>query len=159
MTAVAGAGSIALSGGALAAAQASCTISVNVTSAVTGVYPNTSTNISGQSATMDTSGVNATLNVLDNPTAAKAFGAAFLAPGGTTSLTLTFTNGNSAAVTGLAFTDTFPVAPAAMTLANTTTTNTCGGSLTNNAGGALAIGSVGIKLAGRHDPREPVRAR
>ncbi len=152
VTAVAGAGSIALSGGALAAAQASCTIAVNVTSAVTGVYPNTSTNISGQSATMDTSGVNATLSVLDNPTAAKAFGAAFLAPGGTTSLTLTFTNGNGAAVTGLAFTDTFPVAPGAMTLANVTTTNTCGGSLTNNAGGALAIGSAGIKLSGGSIP-------
>ncbi len=145
---VAGAGSVALSAGALAAAQASCVIAVNVTSAVSGVYPNATSNISGQTATMDTSGVNATLNVLTLPTATKSFGAAFVAPGGTTSLTLTFTNGNNTAITGLAFTDTFPVAPAAMTLANTTTTNTCGGSLTNAAGGALAIGATGVKLAG-----------
>ena len=47
-----------------------------------------------------------------------------------------------------AFTDVFPTTPGAMTLANTTTSNTCGGTLTNSAGGAIAVGSVGIRLAG-----------
>jgi uncharacterized repeat protein (TIGR01451 family) len=148
LTAVAGSGSIALSGGALAAAQASCTLSVNVVSSQPGVYVNASSNISGATATMDTSGVNATLNVLTAPTATKAFGATFVAPGGNTSLTLTFTNVNNTAVTGLAFTDTFPTSPGAMTLFNTTTTNTCGGTLTDGAGGALNAGDTAIKLAG-----------
>ena len=40
VTAVAGSGSIALAGGSLAAAQASCTVSVNVTSALAGSYVN-----------------------------------------------------------------------------------------------------------------------
>ena len=148
VTAAVGSGSIALAGGTLAAAQASCTVSVNVTSAQPGVYVNAAGNISGTSATLDASGVNATLTVLTTPTAAKGFGAALIAPGGSTSLTLTFANVNSAAVTGLAFTDTFPTTPGAMTLASTTSTNTCGGTLTNGAGGALTVGDGAIRLAG-----------
>ncbi|MBK6980974.1 MAG: hypothetical protein IPH30_05335 [Betaproteobacteria bacterium] len=147
-TPVAGAGSVALSGGSLAAAQASCTVSVNVSSAQVGTYVNAAANLSGAPASMDASGVNATLNVLAAPTATKAFGAASVATGGVTSLTLTFTNANAAPATGLAFTDTFPVAPGAMTIANVTTGNTCGGALTNNLGGAIAAGAAGIRLTG-----------
>ena len=148
VTAAAGAGSIALAGGSLAAAQASCTVAVNVTSVQAGSYANTASNISGTAATMDASGVNATLTVLSSPAATKTFGATFIPPGGTTSLTLAFTNGNNSAVTGLAFIDTFPVAPGAMTLANTTATNTCGGSLTDGTGAALNAGDTAIKLTG-----------
>ena len=147
-TPVAGTGSVSLSGGSLAAAQASCTVSVNVSSPQVGTYVNDASNIGGTPASMDKSGVNATLNVLQAPTATKAFGVANLATGGVTSLTLTFTNTNAAAASGLAFTDTFPVAPGAMTLANVTTGNTCGGALTNNLGGAIAVGSAGVRLTG-----------
>ncbi len=145
---VAGAVSVTLAGGSLAAAQASCTVSVNVSSAQVGTYVNAASNIGGTPASMDKSGVNATLNVLQAPGASKAFGAASVAAGGSTSLTLTFTNANAAAATGLAFTDTFPTSPGAMTLANATTGNSCGGTLTNNLGGAIAAGAAGIRLTG-----------
>ncbi len=147
-TPAAGAGSVSLAGGALGAGQGSCTLSVDVSSALPGNYANTTVNVSGAPAWLDTSGVNATLAVQQRPTAAKAFGAANVALGGATSLTLTFTNPNATPVTGLAFTDTFPVAPGAMTLANAITGNTCGGTLTDDLGAAIAAGAAGLRLAG-----------
>ena len=58
-------------------------------------------------------------------TIAKAFGAASISPGDTTSLTITLTNFFSVAETGLTFRDNFP---SGMTVANPNgLTNTCGG--------------------------------
>lgn len=68
--------------------------------------------------------------------------------GGISTLTFTLGNPNGGAISGLRFTDVFPVSPGAMTLSSTTVTNTCGGAITNSAGGALAVGDVGIKLSG-----------
>ena len=70
--------------------------------------------------------------------------------GGTSTLTFTITNPNqNDALTGLSFTDTFPVVPGAMTVATPlTTTNSCGGTLQDNLGGVLAIGDPGIRLTG-----------
>jgi uncharacterized repeat protein (TIGR01451 family) len=68
--------------------------------------------------------------------------------GGVSTLTFTLTNPNAGGVSGLGFTDVFPTTPGAMTLYDTVTTNTCGGTLTNNLSGALAAGSLGIKLSG-----------
>jgi uncharacterized repeat protein (TIGR01451 family) len=69
-------------------------------------------------------------------------------------LTFTISNPNAGAVGGLNFIDDFTtvvVAPAGGTLRMATpltTTNTCGGTLTDHAGNPLAAGSAGIKLSG-----------
>jgi uncharacterized repeat protein (TIGR01451 family) len=148
VTAAAGAGTIQLAGGSLAAAQASCTFSVNVTSAFVGTYVNNQSRIANASATMDTSGVNATLDVLENPSVTKSFTPSSMPVSGTSSLAITVTNANNVAITGLQVTDVFPVSPAAMTLANLTTSNTCGGTLQDSGGGALNVGDVGIRVTG-----------
>ncbi|MBK8323042.1 MAG: DUF11 domain-containing protein [Betaproteobacteria bacterium] len=140
---------ISLTGGTIAAGG-SCTITVNVTASTAGTYTNT---LAAGSVTTANGGSNAgaasaNLDVLARPTVAKAFGAATIASGGTTTLAVTVTNPNATALTGLAFTDVFPVSPGPMTLANGTNTNTCGGTLTDTAAGALGIGDVGISLTG-----------
>src|SRR5262249_38995383 len=75
--------------------------------------------------------------------------------GGTSTLRVTLTNpaANPLALSVTAATDNFPVAPGAMTLANTTTTNTCGGSLTDTTGAALAVGETGGRLNGGSIPQ------
>lgn len=79
---------------------------------------------------------------------AKTFSPATTNVGGVSTLTFTLTNPNAGALSGLGFTDVFPAAPGAMTIYDTVTTNTCGGALTNNLGGALAAGDPGIRLSG-----------
>jgi hypothetical protein len=89
-------------------------------------------------------------NIIDPAAAtiAKSFYPSTTNAGGITTLTFTLTNPNAGALSGLNFSDVFPTSPGAMTLASTTTTNTCGGTLTDENGSALAVGSTGIKLAG-----------
>ena len=91
----------------------------------------------------------ATLNVtvVGPPSITKAFGASSIQQNGTTSLTFTITNPNPAeALTGLSFTDTFPLG---MVVASPLVmTNTCVGMLTDDTNGALAAGDAGIKLSG-----------
>ncbi len=63
--------------------------------------------------------------------------------------TLTFTLANSAGnpqQDGISLTDTFPAG--VIVFSPLTVTNTCGGALQDNAGGALAAGDAGIKLVG-----------
>ena len=142
VTATAGSGSIALAGGSLAAAQASCTIAVNVTSALGGSYANGAGNISGATATMNTGGVNATLTVLEVPTIAKAFAPNPIGAGGVSTLTFTLTNINpSNALTGVAFNDTFPIAPGNMVVAAVpnATTSGCGAPTFTPVAGAASI--------------------
>ncbi len=148
VTAVAAAGTITLAGGTITSPAASCTFSVNVTSAFVGSYFNGPSRIASPTSTMDVSGVSATLNVLENPAVSKAFSPTSMPLSGTSALTITVTNANAVPMTGLQVTDVFPIAPAAMTLANLTTSNTCGGSLTDSGGGALNIGDVGVRVTG-----------
>ncbi|QJR14862.1 DUF11 domain-containing protein [Usitatibacter palustris] len=148
-TAVDGTGTFAVTGtGVNAAAGASaCTVTVAVRAASAGSYLNANANITAFVNLINNVGNN-TLTVLNRPTVAKAFGAASIPTGGNTTLTITLTNPNAAPITGAAFTDNFPVAPGAMTLFNTSTTNTCGGTLTDNTAGALGAGDTGIQLTG-----------
>ncbi|MBL0140674.1 MAG: DUF11 domain-containing protein [Betaproteobacteria bacterium] len=135
VTATAGAGTIPFTGGSLGAGVASCSFSVDVTSAFVSTYNNPSSRILNATATMDTSGVNATLVVLGNVTVDKAFAPATIPTGATSVLTITLTNANSQAITGVAFTDTYTgaivntAAPAGAT--------TCGGAVTAGAGGSF----------------------
>ncbi len=69
-------------------------------------------------------------------------------PTGTTTLRLTVTNPDTVnSISGVGFTDIFPTTPAQMSLASALTSNTCGGTLTDNANNPLAVGSTSVKLA------------
>ncbi len=88
------------------AAGASCTVTVDVTSAADGVYNNVSGNVSSfEGLTGGTA--SATLTVISPPTFTKAFGASSVVLNGSTSLTFTITNTSAATgLSGVGFTDT-----------------------------------------------------
>jgi uncharacterized repeat protein (TIGR01451 family) len=144
VTAVPGDGSFTFSGGNTA--SSTCTVTVNVTSASVGSYVNT---LPAQSVTtmqtMNLVDVSATLDVteLTAPGVAKAFNPTSVTPGETSTLTITLTNPNSEAISGVAFTDNYPAG-----LANAATPNgatTCGGIVTATPGGsslALTGGTI-----------------
>jgi fimbrial isopeptide formation D2 family protein/uncharacterized repeat protein (TIGR01451 family) len=144
------ANSVSLNGGSLALGAASCTVSVNVTSSTSGSYTNNSSNISALTGGLTAAGISANLDVLVAPSIVKNFSPISIAPGAKSTLTIVLSNTSALAVSGAAFTDIFPAsAPAggAMTVAPSfVSTNTCGGSFTDNAGGTLAAGAAGIKL-------------
>ncbi|MBX9400232.1 DUF11 domain-containing protein [Lysobacter sp. BMK333-48F3] len=85
----------------------------------------------------------------------KAFGAASILSGNTTTLTFTIdntnaTNGTNAAtataLSPLDFTDTFP---AGLTIANATVSGTCAGAVFQDAGGGtLGAGDTGVRISG-----------
>src|SRR5579884_233469 len=107
-TAAAGSASIALVGGTLAA-NASCTISVNVTGVAVGVDSNTTSAISSNESGAGNTSNTATIAILGPPAITKAFGAASINLNATTSLTFTVSNPNSTvALTGVGFGDTLP---------------------------------------------------
>ncbi|MBC7945306.1 MAG: DUF11 domain-containing protein [Burkholderiales bacterium] len=132
-------------------ANSTCTVSVQVTSATPGTYNNVSGNVTAStgnngSAPMVPGGntASATLTVLNRPTISKNFAPDPINVNGVSVLTITLTNPNAgAAITGAAFTDTYPVAikngpsPGAST--------TCGGTVTAAANGpsvALIGGTI-----------------
>ena len=68
MTAAAGSGTITVTGATMNAAQASCTVTVDVTSNTAGTYNNTNAGNLSATQRVDTTGVNATLTVQALPT-------------------------------------------------------------------------------------------
>ena len=92
------------------AAQATCTISVDVTSSIAGHLHTTPTPAtSRRTARVTTTGVNATLTVAALPDAHQGVRAATVGVGQNSALTFTITNPAGApARTGLTFTDTLP---------------------------------------------------
>ena len=135
-----GANTLTFSGGSISAGIANCTITANVTSSLSGTYHNASSNISGASAGMDTSQVNATLTVtaLYPPEVSKSFAPAQISVNGTSVLTITLTNPNAFNIAGAAFTDTYP--------ANMINTNTPNG-ITNCTGGTITAAANGSSLS------------
>jgi CSLREA domain-containing protein/uncharacterized repeat protein (TIGR01451 family) len=149
VTAAAGSGSISLTGGSLAA-NASCSISLNVTGIAAGVQNNTTGPISSTESGAGATSNTASITVIGPPSIAKAFGAASINLNGTTTLTFTITNPNATvALTGVGFGDTLP---AGLAVANpngltgscgagTITTGTVSGfSVVNLSGGTIAAG-------------------
>ena len=108
----AGNGTLTLSSATIPASS-SCKVTVSVTSAAAAAYVNSTGPVTTTNANTG-SAASATLNVLQAPTTAKAFSPSTLLPGGTSVLTITLTNPNSIAITGAAFTDTYPTFPGAM---------------------------------------------
>lgn len=142
-TAVAGGNSIAVTGVDLAA-NASCTVTINIQSATPGSYPNTSANISALAAGLTATTLSDTL-IVERPALTKAFSPATIPVNAISTLTFTITNGSQAyAETGLGFTETLP---AGVVLANGVTSSTCSGTLTNSANAALSAGDTTVKLA------------
>jgi uncharacterized repeat protein (TIGR01451 family) len=151
ITAVAGSGSVSLSGATLAGGG-SCTFSVNVTGTATGAQNNSVTVASTNGGTGNTSATSITVLASPPPTAAptivKAFGAASIGVGGTTSLSFTINNPNaSTALNGVAFSDTLPAGLIVSTPSNGLT-GSCGGGTITAVAGSGSVSLSGATLAG-----------
>jgi uncharacterized repeat protein (TIGR01451 family) len=141
-TAVAGSGSISLSGGTLAA-SASCTVSVNVQGTTAGVKNNSVTVSSTEGGIGNTS--NASITVVGAPVLIKAFGAASIPLNGSTSLTFTIQNNNPTGFTGVAFSDTLPAGLVISTPNGLT--GSCGGGTITATQGTNVISLSGGTIA------------
>ncbi len=132
-----------------AGSPGTCTVTVVVTSLLPGVYPNQASGVlTNQTQTAGTASAVVNLTVLGNsPTITKSFSPDPIFGGGVSTLTFTLTNTNLVAVAlaNPAFTDVFPITPGAMTIANLTVVNTCGGTIADAANGSLNVGDVGVR--------------
>jgi len=90
--------------------------------------------------------------VLAPPTAAKAFSPSTVGQGQTSTLTITLTNPNATAITGAAFTDTYPAnvttaaTPNASTTCTSGTVSSAAGSVTLSGGNIPANGSCTVSI-------------
>jgi hypothetical protein len=133
LTATAGSGSISLAGGNVAVSS-TCTVSVNVTSSVAGVYQNTSGAVSSTNGGTGNTSNTSTLTVVAPPGISKAFGASTMPLGSANSLSFTISNPNtSASLSGISFTDNLP-SEIAVATPNGLSSNSCGGTVTATAG-------------------------
>ena len=143
---------VSISGGTIPA-NGSCTVIAVITGTTVGLKINTipagGLTVTGPAAGSSGTAATDDITVLAPPTISKSFLTSPILPvTGVSTLQIVLANSNSVAVTGATFTDTFPTTPGLMTLANLTTTNSCGGTLNNNLGAALAVGAAGIQLTG-----------
>jgi uncharacterized repeat protein (TIGR01451 family) len=149
VTAVAGSGSISLSGGGIAATS-SCTVQVDVSSTVTGIHPNTTTGVTSNETPVAGNPSNTvSLTVVGAPVAAKSFFPTSVATNTPSLLTITITNPNTTTtITGAAFTDTYPVNLINSTPASPTINCTAGssGTRTGGANGGNTLGMSGGTL-------------
>ena len=147
-TAVAGSGSVSLTGGTIPI-NSFCTVTVTVTSSVDGLYLN---NINSVSSTNGGTGnsSSANLRVITPPNISKAFLPNIVVQDGTTTLSLTISNPNlNTSLSGLAFTDNLP---AGLSIASPNDlTSSCGGTVTAVAGTA-SISLVGGTLGPASNP-------
>jgi len=143
ITAAAGGGSLSLSGGSIATAGGTCTISVVVTSATAGVYANTAGGVNSNEVPPAGPASNtATLVVMGNPTVAKAFSPTNIGKGQTATLTITLTNPNTVAITGAAFTDTYPTNLITAAVPNASTT--CVSGTVGSTAGSVSLSGATI---------------
>jgi uncharacterized repeat protein (TIGR01451 family) len=145
--ATAASNSISLSGGTInTPAGTTCTISVAVTAPTAGAKANTSGQVSSTNGGTGAT-ASATLTVNATPTFTKSFTPTSMAVNGTSVLSLVITNpSGNAALTGLAFSDTFPTN---MKIGATVgLTNGCGGAFTGAAGAVSASYTGGTLAAG-----------
>lgn len=147
LTASVGTGFITFTGGTVAAG-ASCTVQADVTSAASGILVNTTGNLTSSAGNSGTA--TATLTVSGAaPRISKAFGAATVVRGDTTTLSFTITNTDpSATATGITFTDDLDAALTGMVATDTPQADVCGAgsqltgsSLLTLTGGTLAAGA------------------
>ena len=146
LTAVAGTGSITFMGGVLAAG-ATCTIAVDVTSAIPGSYRNRTETVTSSLGASTSASAMLTVNAADAPVFTKTFSPTSVDPGGISTLTFTIDNTANAIVVGsLAFTDVFPDG---MTVADPPRgSTTCGGTFTPVASDNSLVFTGGRVAAG-----------
>lgn len=142
-------GVVSLTGGTIPGpANTTCTITVPVTGTTSGLKVNTTgpvSSIESGSNTGASGSATANLRVVAPPVLAKSFVNNPVAAGTTSALRFTVTNPNSVyAMSGVGFTDTFPVAPGAMVVATPPgATNGCGGTWSPVAGaGSVTLSGV-----------------
>jgi uncharacterized repeat protein (TIGR01451 family) len=132
-------------------ASGSCTVSVNVTATTAGPHTNTSGFLATtEGGTNTTSIASAPLTAVLPPSMAKAFAPTPILAGGISRLTFTITNPNpNDAISGVAFGDTFPTSPGAMTVAGTPNplTSGCGAPAFSPVAGAGSITFSGGTIA------------
>ena len=115
-----------------------------MTSPAAGSRFNATGNITTANAGTRTPGATATLNVLQPPSITKSFNPTSVALNGDSTLTFVLTNLNNVALTGVGFTDTFPVGTSAR--GAPAPTNTCGGTWQDSGGGGIGNGDAGVRL-------------
>lgn len=115
--------------GATIPANGSCTVTVKVTSAAAGSYPNsTGTVTTGNAGSAAAASATLTTTLLPAPTVQKSFTPNQVVVNGTTTLSVTLTNSGASAITGVAISDSFPTSPGQMVVATgSTLSNSCGG--------------------------------
>ncbi len=130
LTAASGGSSITLSNSTIPA-NSTCTIRVNVTSTVSGVYTNTipANAIQTQQGVTNGSPASANLNVQDVGLS-KTFSPPNFQAGGTTILTITLGNPTSSAYTGVSLSDTLP--GTVLTVVSGSATTSCGGTVSTS---------------------------
>jgi hypothetical protein len=147
--AVAGSGSVSLTGATLAGG-ASCTFSVNVTGTNVGAQNNSVIVTSTNGGTGNTSAalLNVVVAVVAPPTISKLFGTTgSILPGGTTTLSFTIENPNATvALNGIAFIDTLPAGLVVAT-PNGLNGSSCGGGIITATPGSGSISLTGAMLA------------
>jgi uncharacterized repeat protein (TIGR01451 family) len=137
--------SLSLSGGTVTA-SGTCTVSVNVTATTSGSKVNTTGNVTSTNGGTGNTGTD-TLLVISPPGIAKAFSPDPVAVGGVSTLTFTITNPNpSTALTGVAFTDSFPAGLQVATTPNVTTSG-CGSPTFAPSAGNTSVSFSGGTIA------------
>jgi uncharacterized repeat protein (TIGR01451 family) len=150
ITAVAGSGSVSLTGATLLGG-ASCTFSVDVTGTTPGMYNNSATVTSSNGGIGNTSTASLTVLLtppaIAPPTVGKAFGAAGIGVGGTTTLSFTINNPNPAiALTNVSFTDTLP--PGLVVSTPNGLTGSCPGALISAVAGSGSVSFTAASFSG-----------
>jgi uncharacterized repeat protein (TIGR01451 family) len=144
-----GAPQVLLTGAAIAAGSV-CELKVNVTSILDGNLTNDIPvgALQTQQSVTNNNSPAATLTVLRNTNIGKSFLPSTIAAGGTALLKISVYNSNDVVRNGVdpnTFTDNFPPG---LTLASATSSNSCGGTVTDATGGALNAADTGIRLNG-----------
>jgi len=142
---IAGGNTITLAAGTIATAlPTNCIFNVTVTGVAAGSYVNRTGQIT-QAGPIVGNYAEAAIEVKTAPSVTKSFGAAYLAPGATTQLTIRIDNPNSTAITTSAnFDDIFPATPGAMTLANGIVSNNTCSLPVQDSNGATLISSTSV---------------
>ena len=122
---------------------AAITVTVNVAANSTSPQVNTATVTGGGCASATATDTTTIVAATSSPTIAKSFNPATIQSGASSTVTLTLANGNAAALTGGAFTDTLANMSASGGAVGGTCTGTTPGSLT---AGATALSFSGITI-------------
>ena len=147
LTATDGSAEVSLTGGSVAAGQ-SCTITVDVSSAVAGDYDSASNELTSTLGSSGTATASLTVDTAQAPAFTKVFAPDQIVQGAKTVLTYTIDNSNSLVpADNLEFTDAFP-ADLLIDLSEAPIDNQCGGALTASPTDGEVILSQGLVDAG-----------